>query len=296
MSDKKTETEQEQKTENAQSEPQQESKPEQKNDENPAPNPEQENKVVNSEIIGKKVFFLNPSVNMQNQIMAELSQHEYEVYTVKNTAHLTRVLKKYPDSIVYINLDETQKSETEKWLDSTASAMPDVLVGIFSSSVDEDLKNKYLHKPNVKCGFINIKFDMTKTTPQIIKVFESMAVKGRRKYLRATTENEETATINMPNESGEYVNGTIKDISVVGFSCLFETDPGLKKNNLFKNIQIRLHTMLLKAEAVVFGSRNENGKSVYVLLFTNRIDPEVCVKIRKYIQQNLQRKMEQFYK
>jgi hypothetical protein len=290
MSDEKIESKPEQKTENAQSEP------EQKNDENTDPKPEQKNKVANSEIIGKKVFFLNPSANMQSQIMAELSQHEYEVYTVKNTAHLTRVLKKYPDSIVYINLDEAQKSETEKWLDSTISAMPDVLVGIFSSSVDEELKNKYLNKPNVKCGFINIKFDMTKTTQQIIKIFESMAVKGRRKYLRATTENEETSTINMPNESGEYINGTIKDISVVGFSCIFESDPGLKKNNLFKNIQIRLHTMLLKAEAVVFGSRNENDKSVYVFLFTNRIDPEVCVKIRKYIQQNLQRKMEQFYK
>jgi len=286
MSDKKTESEPEQKTEKAQPQPQKETKSE----------PEQKEQASNSEIVGKKIFFLNPSANIQNQIMDELSQQEYEVYSAKNTAHLTRVLKKYPDSVVYINLDETQKAEAEKWIDMISTAVPDIMIGIFSSSNDENLKNQYTKKPKVKCGFINIKFDMSKTVLQIIKILESMEVKGRRKYLRATTEDEETATINMPSGGGDFVNGSIKDISVVGFSCTFDEDPGLKKNNLHKDIQIRLRTMLLKAEAVVFGVRSEDDKNVYVLLFTNRIDPDVCVKIRKYIQQNLQHKMEQFYK
>jgi len=242
------------------------------------------------------VFFLNPSVNIQNQIMDELSQHEYEVYSVRNSAHLTRVLKKYTDSIVYINLDDTQKAEAEKWIDMIAGAVPDVIVGIFSSSTDEALKDKYVKKPKVKCGFINIRFDMKKTVQQIIKILESMNVKGRRKYLRATIENEETATINMSHGGGNFVNGAIKDISVVGFSCNFEEDPALTKNTLYKDIQIRLHTMLIKAEAIVFGSRDENGKKVYVLLFSQRTDPEVSVKVRKYVRQNLQHKMEANYK
>jgi len=288
MSDKKPETEQkEEKTqaEAGQEQKEQSAKPEEKKEEN-----------VNSEIIGKKVFFLNPSVNIQNQVMDELSQHEYEVYTVKNSAHLTRVLKKYTDSIVYINLDDTQKAEAEKWIDMISSAVPDVRVGIFSSSNDEALKDKYVKKPKVKCGFINIRFEMKKTVLQIIAILESMNVKGRRKYLRATIGSDETATINMSHGGGNFVNGVIKDISVVGFSCAFEEDPGLAKNTLYKDIQIRLHTMLIKAEAIVFGSRDELGKKVYVLLFSQRTDPEVSVKVRKYVRQNLQHKMEANYK
>jgi hypothetical protein len=259
--------------------------------------PENKGASPNPEIVGKKIFFLNPSVNIRNQIMDQLSQHEYEVYSAKNTSHLTRVLKKYPDSIVYINLDDTQKAEAEKWIDVISTAVPTVFVGVFSSSSDEAVKEKFVKKPKVKCGFLNIKLDMSKTVLQILKIFETMNVKGRRKFLRATTENEETATINMPSGGGDFINGTIKDISVVGFSCVFESpNVSLKKNNLHKDIQIRLHTMLIKAEAVVFGSRTEQDKNVYVFLFTNRIDPDVCVKIRKYIQQNLQHKMEQFYK
>jgi len=291
MSDKEPETEQ--KEENTQAQAATEQK-----EETPQPEakPEEKKEAKNSEIVGKKIFFLNPSVNIQKQIMDELSQHEYEVYSVKNSAHLTRVLKKYTDSIVYINLDDTQKAEAEKWIDMIAAAVPDVRIGIFSTSNDEALKDKYVKKPKVTCGFINMKFDMSKTVQQIIKILESMDVKGRRKYLRASTENEETATINMPSGGGNFINGTIKDISVVGFSCTFENDPGLKKNTLYKDIQVRLHTMLIKAEAIVFGSRSENGKNVYVLLFSKRIDPEVNVKVRKYIQQNLQHKMEAIYK
>jgi hypothetical protein len=291
MSDKEPETEQ--KEENTQAE----AKPEEKKESaQPEAKPEEKKEVVNSEIVGKKVFFLNPSVNIQNQVMDELSQHEYEVYSVKNSAHLTRVLKKYTDSIVYINLDDTQKAEAEKWIDMISTAVPDVRIGIFSSSSDEALKDKYVKKPKVKCGFINIRFEMKKTVQQIIAILESMNVKGRRKYLRATIENEETATINMSQGGGNFVNGIIKDISVVGFSCAFEEDPGLIKNTLYKDIQIRLHTMLIKAEAIVFGSREELGKKVYVLLFSQRTDPEVSVKVRKYVRQNLQHKMEANYK
>jgi hypothetical protein len=290
MSDEKTQSEPESKTE-----PEVQTEPQAEPESQAQPEPEKKKEVTNSEIVGKKIYFLNPSVNIQNQVMGELSQHEYEVYTVKNIAHLTRVLRKYSDSIVYINLDDTQKAEAEKMIDTLATAVPAVNIGIFSSSTDEALKERFTKKPKVKCGFYNMKFDFSKTSQQIIKILEDMDVKGRRKYLRATTENEETATINMPH-GGDFINGVIKDISVVGFSCSFEPDIGLKKNTLFKDIQIRLRTMLLKAEAVVFGSRNEYDKNVYVFIFTNRIDPDVSVKIRKYIQQNLQHKMEQYYK
>ena len=291
MSDKKPETEQKEEKTQAEAGTEQKEQSAQ-----PEAKPEEKKETINTEIIGRKVFFLNPSVNIQNQIMDELSQHEYEVYSVRNSAHLTRVLRKYTDSIVYINLDDTQKAEAEKWIDMIAGAVPDVIVGIFSSSTDEALKDKYVKKPKVKCGFINIRFDMKKTVQQIMKILESMNVKGRRKYLRATIEKEETATINMSHGGGNFVNGAIKDISVVGFSCNFEEDPALTKNTLYKDIQIRLHTMLIKAEAIVFGSRDENGKKVYVLLFSQRTDPEVSVKVRKYVRQNLQHKMEANYK
>ena len=250
------------------------------------------NKNSPSDITGRKIFFLYPTAFLQNHVITELAQQEFEVYISKDHTRLSRVLKKYSDSIIYINIDDKMpEPEWEKWISGILTAIPTVKIGVFTSSNDEELKNKYINNLNVSCGFFTLKQDMVKTIEKITETLETINAKGRRKYLRASVERETTATMNMPY-NGEFVNSIIKDISVVGISCVFEKDPGLKKNALHKDIQIRLQSMLIKAEAVVFGTREVYGEKHYVMLFTQRIDPEVKVKIRKYIMQNLQSKMD----
>jgi hypothetical protein len=140
-----------------------------------------------------------------------------------------------------------------------------------------------------------VKSELTLAIKQLMDILKAADAKGRRKYIRATTENETNTTVNFP-VNGTFVNGVIKDISVVGFSCAFDVDPELTKNTLFQNIQIKLQTMLIKAEGIVFGSRMDGGNKIYVVLFTQRIDPEVRTRIRKYIQSNLQGKMDLQFK
>ena len=67
--------------------------------------------------LGKKVFFLHSSAVVQNRVIAELAQEEFEVYTVKDAAKLKQVLKKYPDSIVLACINEGMKEDAwEKWI------------------------------------------------------------------------------------------------------------------------------------------------------------------------------------
>jgi len=247
---------------------------------------------IQSDISGRKIFFLYPTASVQSQIITELAQQEYEVYTSKDHARLARAFKKYQDSIIYINIDEgMSKQDWERWIGGILSGHPEIKIGVFSSVSDEELKDEYINKLHVSCGFIAIKHDMSKAIDIILETLKTHNAKGRRKYIRATAEREATATLNMPHNGG-FINGIIKDISVVGVSCKFEQDPDLKKNTLFKDIQIKLQSMLIKVEAVAFGSRMDGGEKNYVLLFTQRIDPDVRVKIRKYIQVNLQNKMD----
>lgn len=244
-----------------------------------------------SEINGKKVFFLYPTASVQNQIITELAQHEYEVYVIKNHVQIIRVLEKYPDSILFVNIDEKMhKKEWEKWFSDKLSAMTEVKIGIFTSDTSDELHDRFT-KYKVPCGFTPLKVDMSGYINKIIDTLNSLNVKGRRKYLRASTKDESTAKLNMPFGGG-IISGVINDVSVVGISCVFENDPNLAKNELVKNIQVRLQSMLLKVEAVVFGSRVVENEKIYVMLFTQRIDSEVKAKIRKYIQHNLQSKID----
>ena len=247
-----------------------------------------------TELLSKKIFFLYPSVVVQNHVIAELIQQEYEIYTAKDHFALKRVLKRYPHSIVFADIGEQMPEyEWETWIQNAMNS-PETrgtAVGIISANDDEILQRKYLNMVKIQCGYTVIGSDLNSSILRICDILKTAEAKGRRKYIRATTEAETICSINIPL-NGTYINGTIKDISVVGLSCVFDTDPKLEKNTLFRDIQIKLQSIILKVEGIVFGTRMDGRSKIYVLLFTQRIDSEARAKIRKYMQQNLQSKMD----
>jgi hypothetical protein len=252
------------------------------------------NMSSSSDLLGRKVFFLHPTAVVQNKIIGELVQQEYEVYMAKDHNALKRVLKNYPDSIVFADVNEQlPEKEWEDWIQDVMNTpeTSSTVIGIVSANDSEGLRRKYLDSIHVKGGYTPIKSDLDYTLRQITDILNKMESKGRRKYLRATTERETMTTVNLPL-NGAFVNGRIRDISVVGISCTFDGEPELVKNALFKDIQVKLQSTLLNVEGIVFGSRVDDNAKIYVILFTQRIDPVVRTKIRKYIQQNLQSKMD----
>jgi hypothetical protein len=244
------------------------------------------------DFVGRKIFFLHPSAVIQNRIIGELVQQEYEVYLVKDQARLRQVLKKYPASIVFANInDGMPEKDWEAWIRGIMAGDSRTDIGILCSNDDESLKRKYLAQIKVRCGYTALKSDLAPAIQQLVEILRAVNAKGRRKYIRINTENENNVTVNLPLR-GIFINGVIRDISVAGFSCAFTEDPELQKNSLFQDIQLRLQTQILKAEGIAFGSRTEGETKNYVIIFTQRIDPSVRVKIRNYIQQNLQSKMD----
>jgi hypothetical protein len=252
----------------------------------------------NEDILGRKLFFLYPSAVIQNQVAAELIQQEYEVYIIKDHVKLRKILKKYPASMVFANInDGMSANEWEAWIRGVM-ADPETAgidIGIVCSGEDENLKRKYISQVRIQCGYTVVKSDLSLAIKQLMDILTAADAKGRRKYIRATTENETNITVNFP-VNGTFINGVIKDISVVGFSCAFDADPELVKNTLFQDLQIKLQSILIKAEGIVFGSRMDGSNKIYVVLFTQRIDPDVRTKIRKYIQSNLQSKLDSLFK
>jgi hypothetical protein len=247
-----------------------------------------------TDITGKKVFLLHPTALVQNEIAAALIQRELEVYIVRDHVKLRRVLKKYPNSIVFVNIDNClPEKEWDAWIQAVLKDPPtaNIAFGIFASDNDGILVHKYVDFIKVKCGYTVIKPDTRKSIIQILENLKAVNAWGCRKYIRVTSDNETLTTINLPYNN-DFIKGTIKDISVAGLSCCFPFDPIIEKNSLISNIQIKLQSMLLKAEGIVFGSRMDGLLKIYVIIFTQRTDPEVRVKIRKFIQATLQARMD----
>jgi len=249
---------------------------------------------ISSDLLGRKVFFLYPSALIQNQVVTELAQDEFEVYCSKNESRLKQWLSKFPDSILFANLNDGMKASAwDEWIRGIAvsSEYSKVDIGVISTIDDANLKNKYLGQLKIRCGYTVLKSDLPATVKQLTDILEGAHAKGRRKYIRAVTENEANTTVNLPI-NGTFINGTVKDISSVGFSCYFKEDPELTKNSLIPDIQIRLATQLIKAEGIVFGSRMEGDQKIYVILLSQRTSPDVRTRIRKFIQFFLQARMD----
>ncbi|MDR2069261.1 MAG: PilZ domain-containing protein [Spirochaetaceae bacterium] len=230
---------------------------------------------------------------VQNEVAAALIQRELEVYIVRDHVKIRRILKKYPDSIVFANIDNGMpEKDWDTWIRGVLADPPtaNIAFGIFASEYNGALAHKYVDSIKVKCGYMVIKPDTRKSIIQLLEILKSVDAWGRRKYIRVTSDNEALTTINLPHEN-DFIKGTIKDISVAGLSCSFPVDPNIEKNSLISSIQIKLQSMLLKAEGIVFGSRMDGLSKIYVIMFTQRTDPEVRVKIRKFTQATLQARM-----
>ncbi len=243
-------------------------------------------------ITGRKVFFLYPQTIIQNEVVTDLIMQEYEVYTVRDHVALKRVLKRFPDSIVFVNIDEKMsEKEWEAWIRDMMidPSTEKVSIGILSSNTNDEQKN--LMQINVPCGYIHVSIDLKKLILQLAEVLKKQSAMGRRKYLRAVSDNEKMTTANLPLD-GHFITGSIRDISSAGFSCSFSDDPTLPKGTLISNIQLKLQSTLMRAEAVVLGSHSEEFMQIYVFLFTPRTDSDVRSKIRKYIQSVIQSKMD----
>ncbi|MDR1900008.1 MAG: PilZ domain-containing protein [Treponema sp.] len=244
-------------------------------------------------ILGKKIFFLYPSAMIMNTLMQELIQQEYEVYAVKNHESMLRGLKKYPRSVVFVNInDGLDEVGWESWIRSVMETpeTSETSIGILSSVNDEALRSKYVTEIGISCGFTALKSDITVAVRQILECLRIVDAKGRRKYLRAGREI--GASINLPLEDG-FVNGHIRDISAVGFSCVLEKNPELTRNVLLQNIQLKIQGGILKVEGIVYGSREDEGDRCYVFLFTQRVDPDTRTRIRNGIQMQLQAQMDE---
>jgi hypothetical protein len=254
-----------------------------------------------SDLAGRKVFFLYPSPIVQNEIADELVQQEFEIYVIKDHNKLPKALDIYPDSIVFVNINDQRLSEKE-WMTWVLALVhrPEgdrLGVGVLTTTNnDEALQKAYLDSIKITCGFIQVQSDIKKTIAHLAAVLNRSGTKGNRKYLRVTPDTDSKTLINIPIDNGNFVKGSIKDISVVGIACTFEKNVLLERDDLIRDIQIKLRGVLLKAEGVVFGVRVNGDVKTYVIIFTHKVDSSVHFKIRKFIQGHLQSKMDALLK
>jgi hypothetical protein len=247
-----------------------------------------------ADVTGKKVFFLYPHSVIQKELIQLIARYEYEVYLIFDHLKLPALLTEYPQSIVFINIDEKMPVERWEYYISKLREHPstkNILIGILTYNEDRELARHFLLDLMVQAGFVQLKLGLKESAHIILRTLSANEAKGRRKFVRVQLPDDSSAKINI--KLGEsYLTGTVSDISSGGMACIFNEDPGALKNIPLTDIQLNLKGKITKASGKVAGTRQSGGKTVHIIIFEtfrNEIDR---LNLANFINKTLQAQMD----
>jgi hypothetical protein len=246
------------------------------------------------EQFGKKVFFLYPHSVIQEDLITHIIQNEFEVYLINDHRTLLPLLKKYNNSILFINIDERLKeSEWEEYIRSIMNneATMGVQIGILTYNEDKELARKYLMDLMVPGGYIQLKLGLKESTKIILKTLMANEAKGKRKFVRANCPKGIATEFNV-QVAGSMYEGTIKDISSAGMAVYFNKSVDLPPRTELSKIQLKLRSRIVMVSGIIVGMREDQGHKMYVLLFNRFISTDAKQRISSFIYRTLQAELQ----
>jgi len=247
---------------------------------------------------GKKVFFLNPP-GVLSDVASTLSANEFEAYLVYDHKKLFSYLRKNPQALLFVNIDDGMPEPGwEAWIRSIKAdpATASVGIGVVTMLGDAALSQKYLMDIGITCGFIILKIGAAKTADILIKTLEANEARGRRKFIRAACP-QGTAEFTAPSEDAP-LRGNIQDLSSVGMAAWFDSPTSLPVGSRLKDLQLTLRGVRIFLNGIVVGKRDAvEEAAVHVILFEpGSITEEKKKKLQEYIrrvqQDEVNRQME----
>lgn len=249
------------------------------------------------DIYGRKVFFLYPHSVIETDIVEQIIDNEYEVYFLKDHLKAIRLLKRFRDSILFINIDqELREGEWETYVRSLMSneQTESVRIGILTYNEDPSLARKYLMDLEVPCGFTRLKLGVAESTRIILTSLHANEAKGRRKFVRASTNGSDRATFNV-KVGDSTLHGRLFDISVAGMAVTFDRQIDLPIKTVLQDMQLKLWGTLVRVHGVVTATRSAEGGG-YLVMFGNRLSKLARQKIHTFVHRWLQHEMDEILK
>jgi len=217
--------------------------------------------------LGKKIFFLYPPPVLI-QVIDELAKREFEVYLATDHERLKRAIAAFPDSIVFVNLDDglDEKGWIE-YVEGLRKETPDVGVGVITLNDDAELREHFLMDLQVQCGFVILKIGAARTAEILAKTLEANEARGRRKFVRAACP-QGLAQCAVELEDTK-LSAALSDLSSAGIALSFEGGVSLQTGTVLRDMVLTVKGQRVVASGFVVATRKEQeGKApIHVVMF-----------------------------
>lgn len=238
--------------------------------------------------MGKKIFFINPTHSLRDEFLENIFKNEFELYLLEGTDKLDKLLKLFPDVIIFINIDlGMSHSEWIEFIRDLKKRHNNCVIGVFSKSNSSSLSKTLLYDIGITGGYIVLEQDNWKSAELINRVLEANEARGRRKNVRLDfhkNESRNDLNVKIFTELGFNYNGVIESCSSRGILVSLskrEIKPDDNVTNVLftlKDVEFHITGYLLK--------RFEGGKYFISFEDISSYDKEL---IQSYIFDSLQK-------
>jgi hypothetical protein len=240
---------------------------------------------------GRRVLFVDPPSVIEEQMIHFLVAAQYETAVVPDPRKIQPVLRKFPRSVVYFNIDtRLPPSALEQIVRGVKNteAQHGAEIGILSYNNNQELAEKYLMELGITAGYITLHIGFEKSARIIIRALEAAQARGERKFVRVKVPTGK-ASLNI-NTGSSTVEGQILDISEAGAACILKTDYGVGTH--FNDIQLRLWGNLARTSGTIRGERTSPQGKVSVIMFDQFSDSAARGKLYRFLRRVMQHEVE----
>ena len=248
------------------------------------------------DIFGRKIFFLNPAYPVKKEIMSRLQAQEYEVYTIESYREAKPLLRKNPNSLLFVNIDAQMTHAA--WFNYIRTYdRDDILATIKICVISERIKasdvaifNKFV---NMVSDVIEFNEGIEGVAKQIQKILDETNAKGKRQYVRANLTHDKDASL-FWNHGSKMHQLKLLDLSSVGMAVKCPSvleNQIIAKNFLLQDVTMRLGPKQMVVEAVIYGIKSTPEGTLWILLLLPSTPPSIKEEIRTYVSKTIEEKM-----
>lgn len=247
--------------------------------------------------LGRKVFFVNSPYFVTNTIIPRLTELEYEVYTLDTYMLVKPVLKKYPDSICFLNIDCEDLSYDE-WFNFASSFEDDevlstIMFGVICQHTPRNERERFMMDIQLPAGVIQYIPDLDTLFSHFKQILDINGAMGKRKYIRADCGKNPRiyAEIDLRVKKVPLL---IQNISSVGIACFGnETHVKLLEDKTVYRTVLYLENQAIPGSLVVLTKRVVDGHIIIIMLFGQGFGLSSRSMIREFIRKRIQSNLNQ---
>ena len=233
-------------------------------------------------IEGRKTFFICPDATLlPENFLEDFMARGYETYIIGDDrycplkAKVEVIIETFTDSILFFYIDMPVSGiNWEKYVKELQEKyMGRILIGVlYAKRQSEEEKKKlekyYLFDVGIQCGCISLEYQKAKNFALIDKVMFANQACGRRKNIRAICDTR--SRVSFLTKHGQ-VKGSILDVSLSHFSCVFDRTLELKLYEKVSKVLITVNGLHFISDAILVMQRPKNGVTLNVFIFSNSL-------------------------